>query len=133
MAEFGDGSMADLTDAPEGWNFWSGIDWVIVGGESGPHARPMHPDWARTLRDQCNAANVPFFFKQWGEWVPKMLDGDDSLSSTVMPHRSPTNGFPMHMVKVGKHAAGHLLDGIEHHAFPEPRPLNPEPSRGARA
>jgi protein gp37 len=45
-----------------------GIDWVIAGGESGHHARPMHPDWARSLRDQCNAAQVPFFFKQWGEW-----------------------------------------------------------------
>jgi protein gp37 len=46
------------------------IDWVIVGGESGPHARPMHPDWARSLRDQCAAAGVPFLFKQWGEWGP---------------------------------------------------------------
>jgi protein gp37 len=47
----------------------AGIDWVIVGGESGPHARPMHPDWARQIRDQCVAVGVPFFFKQWGEWV----------------------------------------------------------------
>ncbi|WP_126975553.1 phage Gp37/Gp68 family protein [Frigidibacter oleivorans] len=46
------------------------LDWVIVGGESGRHARPMHPDWARSLRDQCVAAGVPFFFKQWGEWGP---------------------------------------------------------------
>ena len=46
------------------------IDWVIVGGESGPGARPMHPDWARSLRDQCTAAGVPFFFKQWGDWFP---------------------------------------------------------------
>lgn len=46
------------------------LDWVIVGGESGPGARPMHPDWARSLRDQCNAAGVPFLFKQWGEWLP---------------------------------------------------------------
>ena len=46
-----------------------GIDWVIVGGESGPDARPMHPDWARSLRDQCISANVPFFFKQHGEWL----------------------------------------------------------------
>src|SRR3990167_7231005 len=48
----------------------SKIDWVVVGGESGPNARPMHPDWARALRDQCQAADVPFFFKQWGEWRP---------------------------------------------------------------
>lgn len=46
------------------------LDWVIVGGESGPGARPMHPDWALSLRDQCSAAGVPFFFKQWGEWKP---------------------------------------------------------------
>jgi len=46
------------------------IDWVIVGGESGPAARPMHPDWARSLRDQCEKAGVPFLFKQWGEWLP---------------------------------------------------------------
>ena len=44
------------------------LDWVVVGGESGPHARPMHPDWARSLRDQCAAAGVPFLFKQWGEF-----------------------------------------------------------------
>jgi protein gp37 len=46
------------------------INWVIAGGESGPHARPMHPDWVRSIRDQCQAAGVPFFFKQWGEWLP---------------------------------------------------------------
>ncbi len=49
------------------------IDWVICGGESGDHARPMHPDWARSLRDQCQAADVPFFFKQWGEWCPSSV------------------------------------------------------------
>lgn len=48
------------------------LDWVIVGGESGPGARPMHPQWVRSLRDQCQAAGVPFFFKQWGEWEPMM-------------------------------------------------------------
>jgi protein gp37 len=56
-----------------------GIDWVICGGESGPGARPMHPDWARSLRDQCKQANVPFFFKQWGGVHKKnnghLLDG----------------------------------------------------------
>jgi protein gp37 len=55
------------------------LGWVIVGGESGPGARPMHPDWARSLRDQCVAAGVPFFFKQWGGRTPKAggreLDG----------------------------------------------------------
>jgi protein gp37 len=46
------------------------IDWVICGGESGPQARPMHPEWVRSLRGQCEAAGVPFFFKQWGAWKP---------------------------------------------------------------
>lgn len=46
------------------------VHWVIVGGESGRNARPMHPDWARSLCDQCQEAGVPFFFKQWGEWKP---------------------------------------------------------------
>ena len=50
------------------------IDWVIAGGESGPRARPMHPDWAISLRDQCAAASVPFFFKQWGEYLPGSTD-----------------------------------------------------------
>lgn len=53
----------------------SGIDWVIVGGESGPNARPMHPDWARDLRDRCVAAGVPFFFKQWGQLGPIVAGG----------------------------------------------------------
>jgi protein gp37 len=72
----------------------SGIGWVIVGGESGPGARPMHPDWARSLRDQCVAAAVPFFFKQWGGRTPKAggreLDGrtwDELPSSNVAPRR----------------------------------------------
>jgi protein gp37 len=47
-----------------------GLHWVVTGGESGPGARPMHPDWARSLRDQCHAAGVPYFFKQWGNWAP---------------------------------------------------------------
>lgn len=49
---------------------FAAIDWVVAGGESGDGARPMHPDWARSLRDQCQAAGVPYFFKQWGEWAP---------------------------------------------------------------
>jgi protein gp37 len=65
--------------APVGTLDLNGIDWVIVGGESGPKARPMHPDWVRAVRDQCEAAQVAFFFKQWGGRRPKSggrkLDG----------------------------------------------------------
>lgn len=56
-------------EAREVQNGWHGIQWVIVGGESGPGARPMHPDWVRSIRDQCAAAGVPFFFKQHGEFI----------------------------------------------------------------
>ena len=65
----------------------AGIDWVIVGGESGSGARPMHPNWARSLRDQCAAAGVPFFFKQWGEWVP-ICQAGDSLNGLYKPNRT---------------------------------------------
>jgi protein gp37 len=60
-------SIPDRDGAFTGKNY---LDWIITGGESGPHARPSHPDWFRSLRDQCQAASVPFFFKQWGEWRP---------------------------------------------------------------
>uniref|UniRef100_I2Q076 Bacteriophage protein gp37 n=1 Tax=Desulfovibrio sp. U5L TaxID=596152 RepID=I2Q076_9BACT len=87
-----------------------GLSWVICGGESGPNARPMHPDWARSLRDQCAAARVPFFFKQWGEWAP--WTGAESPS----PSRRLDDVTPV--VRLGKHAAGRLLDGVEHNKFP---------------
>lgn len=70
------------------------LDWVIAGGESGPGARLMHPDWARSIRDQCKAAGVPFFFKQWGEF----------------DHRN---------IRVGKKEAGSILDGREHKEWPK--------------
>jgi protein gp37 len=67
----------------------NGIGWLIVGGESGPHARPMHPDWARSLRDQCQLAKVPFFFKQWGGRTPKAGGRDlDGRTWDQMPARS---------------------------------------------
>ena len=61
-------------------NMLEALDWVIIGGESGPGSRPMHPDWARDLRDQCEAVGVPFLFKQWGDWKPisQMADVEHS-------------------------------------------------------
>lgn len=93
--------------------------WVICGGESGKNARPMHPDWARSLRDQCKSANVPFFFKQWGEWKPL----DAWAPSDVRLHIKNKDDMKMYdencnAVKVGKKKAGRLLDGIEHNEFP---------------
>lgn len=107
------------------------IDWVVVGGESGPGARPMHPDWARSLRDQCAAADVPFFFKQWGEHFPCELLPDQGDGT---PWRTMHEGPPawalseygkdradldqVSFARVGKKHAGRLLDGIEHNGMP---------------
>lgn len=92
----------------------SGIDWVICGGESGHDARAMHPAWARSLRDQCKAAGVPFFFKQWGEWKPTQYGGDGSAEFQWAEHGESWQW----MCKVGKKASGRLLDGVEHNEFP---------------
>jgi protein gp37 len=97
-----------------------GIDWVIAGGESGPGARPMHPQWAQSLKDQCQAARVPYFFKQWGEWVPRgmaqLLGFDAKATENTVVSESP---YPVIMSRVGKKAAGRLLDGREWNEFPE--------------
>lgn len=110
------------------------IDWIIAGGESGPNARPAHPDWFRDLRDQCAAAGIPFFFKQWGSWAPDDGEGglvtlDRQLRAEEVqwagdrfvrlegPHAERPNGGA-HLFRVGKKAAGHLLDGCEHREFP---------------
>jgi len=78
------------------------IDWVIAGGESGPLDRPCHPAWVRMLRDQCAAARVPFFFKQWGEWLP-----------------SEAHGLEVEYLGVGRKLAGHMLDGVEWRQCPQ--------------
>jgi protein gp37 len=115
----------------EGWP----IQWVIVGGESGPNARPMHPDWARSIRDQCQEAGVPFFFKQWGEWLPYQYVEDfggwrtpDLKYHTNLPNNpacykeSPgwnTSNSHCFYQRVGKARAGRLLDGQEWNEFPQ--------------
>lgn len=112
------------------------LSWVVAGGESGHGARPMHPDWPRSLRDQCAAARVPFFFKQWGEWAPakpsdpdlpsragyvgpdggsRLPPGDGSYSS---PRRLEELGCAF-MARFGKSAAGRLLDSVLHDEYPE--------------
>ena len=93
-----------------------GLDWVIAGGESGPNARPSHPDWFRGLRDQCKQEDVPFFFKQWGEWAPNCLCHRDGPCQTT---QRPTPGKLGCMFRCGKKAAGHLLDGVEWRQVPE--------------
>lgn len=97
-----------------------GLDWVICGGENGPGARPMHPDWPRGLRDQCAAAGVPFFFKGWGEWLPVGQDESASGRGSLQPY----DFWQVHRVKgseyykPGKKRSGHLLDGKEYRQFP---------------
>lgn len=111
-----------------------GLHWVICGGESGHGARPMHPDWARKLRDDCKSAGVPFFFKQWGEWVSarkfkfserrKMkhlavgINGNN-LKITEETYRDISHATHSVMVKAGKKHSGRLLDGVEWNEFPE--------------
>lgn len=104
------------------------IDEVIVGGESGPRARPMHPDWPRTLRDQCAEAGVAFTFKQWGEWAPWSAQGKPDAvvlnDGRVLAanRQDPVPMFrPVVMARVGKQAAGRLLDGVTHDGFSQVR------------
>jgi protein gp37 len=93
----------------------AGIDWVICGGESGHNARPMHPDWVRSLRNQCQAAGVAFFFKQWGEWKPfSTVDGRQ-----VLPFGKYETETKFGYSKVGKHKSGNLLDGVHCTQYPE--------------
>src|SRR6476660_7746177 len=89
-----------------------GIDWVICGGESGPNARPMHPDWARSLRDQCQAAGIPFHFKQRGEWTWDYPNGIN------LAHRAMVFQHLKTFYRVGKKIAGRLLDGKLHDEYP---------------
>jgi protein gp37 len=79
------------------------IDWVIAGGESGPHSRPMNPDWARSLRDQCKKYKVAFHFKQWGHWVPSELLTDQQKKVITVGD--------IEMAAAGKKTAGRFLDG----------------------
>lgn len=115
-----------------------GLDWVVCGGESGKGARPMHPDWARSLRDQCASAGVAFLFKQWGEWAPQVgaVDGwniGDDPEISRFDHRDWQEDHwsepfrPMWcderdddtVSRIGKKAAGRLLDGVLHDQYPE--------------
>ncbi len=117
-----------------------GVNWVIAGGESGPKARGSHPDWFRSLRDQCAAARVPYLFKQWGEWAPapwKVTKDREAEGAThavnagtgnwrELAHkpwsleRSDVEHPPVTgMLRVGKKAAGWVLDGRTHDEIPE--------------
>lgn len=94
----------------------SGIDWLIVGGESGRGARGMHPAWVRDLRDRCESTPTAFFFKQWGEWVQGQSGGP---RITLTPTDDGTvNGRRVEVIRVGKKAAGRVLDGRTWDEYP---------------
>ena len=127
----------------DAWATGCGVNWVIVGGESGPKARPMHPQWARDLRDQCETSGIPFLFKQWGEWAPRSacyhtidqsglafvdLDPGASKWPCIRMTEGGGNGWGIdeadtgdhaYMQRVGKKLAGRLLEGIENNGYPE--------------
>lgn len=126
---------------PRGVEYVGGkINWVIVGGESGPNAHPMHPDWAQSMRDECQAAGVAFFMKQWGEWLPvepgELNDYGEWVGEGPKPRITRVEGrkecgyycdpdidlHPDHdywfMKRVGKKNAGRLLDGREWNEMP---------------
>ncbi|HGN3118585.1 TPA: DUF5131 family protein [Pseudomonas aeruginosa] len=110
----------------------TGIDWVVVGGESGEFARPMHPDWAESLRKQCAQLNVPFFFKQWGAWCPRgpeslghpVVDGVPVMCVTVTGndrHSTAATGEPtgdVWMNRAGKSRSGRSLNGVIYDNYP---------------
>ncbi len=132
----GEPTAEQVANDPTGWRVVrygvSRLNWIVVGGESGAGARPMHPAWARSIRDQCAEAGVPFFHKQNGEWaIERPRPGGDlggDMRSGIVRHvcadRQNDGHFragDVHMRRVGKARAGRLLDGREHNDMPEGR------------
>lgn len=123
---------------PVDWTGWEFLSWLISGGESGPKARPSHPDWHRAARDFCAVHGIPYLFKQWGEWEAAVDRDRDDPDWRLDYHRkfvdagatkwlNLAGGTGFHgerfhvMRRAGKRAAGRLLDGVEHNAMPEVR------------
>ncbi|MCH4893969.1 DUF5131 family protein [Sphingomonas sp. SFZ2018-12] len=115
------------------WLTWlDGLDWVVVGGESGPGARPMLPDWARALRDQCAAVGVPFFFKQWGSCLPGNMDGEDENGRPAyeieeehcevdyddLGRGKLIQAHGREFICFGHKHTGRRLDGVRHDGYP---------------
>lgn len=118
---------------------------VILGGETGPGARPMHPDWVRAVRDQCAVASTPFFFKGWGEWVPKSQGfmtrnkkwGTIDQTGNWFPDTTPWNGHDddggeVIIIKVGRKKADRLLDGRTHDDLPWSKNVEGKPGKKER-
>lgn len=90
------------------------IDWIIAGGESGGSSRPMHPDWVTSLLRQCQEYDVPFHFKQWGQWVPADLTNEIARRRLL----ELTNERPVEMVRLSKKLAGRILEGTTWDGIP---------------
>jgi protein gp37 len=118
-----DGSRKPLFSERNGYRHK--LDWVIVGGETGPGARPMQLDWVRSLRDQCNETGTPFFFKSWGDWVDGLNVPDEHLDAaldcagTSRDYRYMTRWGEIQAFRVGKKRAGRQLDQREWNELPE--------------
>ena len=105
------------------------LDWVLCGGETGQNARPIHQQWVRRLRDQCLEAGTPYFFKNWGKWLPyeqrksatEYIEWEKSLDSfdkRIVDNTPDKNDV---IVRMGKKKSGHLIDGMGYRQFPEVR------------
>lgn len=94
------------------------IDWIICGGESGPGARPMHPDWPRSLHEQCSNRKIPFLFKQWGDWIPESEIFADPVRYGNFSKSSRSTAVGAAVYLLGKHRTGRRLDGREWNEFP---------------
>ena len=108
------GSMADYP------GIYDDMDWIICGGETGHGARPAHPDWIRDIRDRCKLLGIPFFFKQWGAWAP--YPHHDNRFGPTPPsaiHWFGEQKGPPDMWRINKKNSGYLLDGKEHHEWPQ--------------
>ncbi|AOV00401.1 MULTISPECIES: phage Gp37/Gp68 family protein [Delftia] len=120
-----EGFFANPSNIADGTNALEELDWVIAGGESGPGARPTHPNWHRELRDQCEAVGTPFLFKQWGEFAPALsglyfhpLEGGPQFRPRVADQTTHDFGDGYGAVRIGKKAAGRELDGKTWDEFP---------------
>lgn len=147
--EYPEGGRADFWESAlsgKRFDIWAGddedpmrpghpkLDWVIVGGESGNAARPMHPAWATSLRDQCAVAGVPFFFKQWGEFAPSFPRQSQERCASKQANiawpdgtiaygsAAEHGGIGIHLDRMGKARAGRLLEGVQHDGWPAAAP-----------
>lgn len=94
------------------------IDWIVVGGESGPGARHMESSWARSIRDECIASSIPFYFKQWGEWLPAGQIMPKEVEKLIAMRVPSKDGPDDTLFTVGVHRAGHHIDGSAYQQFP---------------